>query len=45
MWGLVWSGKIKAKRVGRRVLIPDSSIQEFIASTQDYLSNNEVDRG
>lgn len=45
VWGLVGSGRISAKRVGRRVVISDEDVQTFFKSCPDYLENDEVDRG
>jgi len=32
LYGLIGSGKITAKKLGRRTLIPESSVRDFIAS-------------
>ncbi|MFM9872974.1 MAG: helix-turn-helix domain-containing protein [Fimbriimonadaceae bacterium] len=44
-WSLVWSGRLKAKRLGRRVLISDDTIREFVESCPDYDPSEEIDRG
>jgi excisionase family DNA binding protein len=44
VYGLIAAGKINPVKIGRRTLIPDQSVQRFVAELVDQHSSSD-DRG